>query len=288
MTSTVPSPAARVGERRDRNRARPSPASPCSRANASASARSHARLAGAVGAIVRTNAIDQRRERRRSSRASPCRASTQSTTVTRPRRRDRCQRLARAPRHPAGLCATSKMNRPTLLEAPGNAHVARASRARRRGDVAYGAPAASSIDEREREVRRLMPPDERRAQRRALAAPVERRSVVPSRVDADVARASISSATMRTGDAPAVARARRRAARECVGSRSPITAGTPALEDARLLAGDLLERVAEVLACDRARSTSRRRRAESSTFVESSRPPSPASMTATSAPARAK
>ena len=105
---------------------------------------------------------------------------------------------------------------------------------------------------------------------------------VPSRVDVDVARARISSRDdAHRLDAPA-ARACSASSSRMRGSRLADHRRHARLEDPGLLARDLPRACRRGIRCDRGRSTSRRRRAASTTFVESSRPPRPVSITATS------
>ena len=123
---------------------------------------------------------------------------------------------------------------------------------------------------------------ERRAQRQSLAAPLDvaRR---PAVVDVD----TIEARPRRRRFAPSTRpRARACSARRSRmrGSRSPITAGRPGLKMPAFSRGDLLERRAEILHVIEADRRDAGDERDPATFVESSRPPSPASMTATSAP----
>ncbi len=272
MTSVVPAP----------DSARPSAASksataststPSVRAYAAASSRFHARLAGAVGASVRT-----KRDATVLSvvhhRTPVLVAEDAEQRRDRLRRRDGANRLHQ--HVDAGwIVRDVEDESPASLKSPGHVHVGEMTRrlARRRPRSAHR-PRRAATSEKARFVR-LMAADERGAQRQSLAAPfdVAQRS---AGVDHDVDR-SAPRRTIRTVDAPArvacsTSRSRIR------GSRSPITAGTPGLKMPAFSRGDRLERGRRGTPCDRGRSTSRPRRRGSTTFVESSRPPRPVSI----------
>ena len=178
-----------------------------SSANASASASSQ-RAARRRGRRHRQDESRRRPARAsRSSRASPCPRSTQSTHGDRLAAARSLRASAATTSAPSGLCATSKMHRPTRWKRPGRRTDRQAARRDRRGWSRTRSPAASSSDEREREVRRLMCARERRAQRRRVRRARRRRTWCRPRATLDVARARLSSPSDPNRDAPAFARA---------------------------------------------------------------------------------
>ena len=102
---------------------------------------------------------------------------------------------------------------PDALESPGNAHACE----RRRGlarRTRKRSPAASSMRERERQVRRLVRAGERRAQRRRIAVATRQSQRRARRASTSTSSTRTSSATTRTRDGAAPrARAPREASR---------------------------------------------------------------------------